>query len=179
MTAHHDLEKAKEILKIVSTNDWLAHSLGTWQWWLLLVSSIVPWILWWKYADKERGRELIIVGLITMVVTDTLDSLGTFFNLWGYPIKITPVIIQYLPADFAVFPVTFMFLCQFYRKWSTFLAATVVVAAIFSYVLEPLFVYMHTYYYNAPWNHTLSFIGFIITIAMIRLGAYQLLKRLK
>lgn len=178
MSSYKDIRDVRESLERISTSDWLQHSWGSWQWWLLLFSAIAPWIIWWIFFDRKRGKELLILGLAFSIVAIFLDNLGTFYGLWGYPIKLVPLTVQFIPGDCAVFPVTFMFMNQFAKNRRSFIIIAIVAAAVFSYMIEPIFKAADMYRPHHPRNYSWSFIGFVLVFISVRSIVYMTLKKL-
>lgn len=164
--SYEDVKDAREQLRDVSMQDWLQNALFTWQWWMLVAATIIPWILWIHYVDKKRIRDIFTFGLLLCAFSCLLDNLGTFFVLWGYEIKLIPLPLQLIPADFTVIPVTYMFIYQWWPARKTLIPAAIGVSAFFAYVVEPVFQVVDIYRDHPPWNHTLSFLGLTL-VAMI------------
>ena len=90
---NHAIEQLGEMMKELThgtIENWLAHGLGTWRWWVLLGLLIVPWFGWYKIADKKQLDELTLFGLVVMVFTITLDEFGFVLALWTYPVDVIP-----------------------------------------------------------------------------------------
>ncbi|GIO34317.1 MULTISPECIES: CBO0543 family protein [Paenibacillus] len=178
MISYEDVRNVRESLAQLSNADWLLHSWGTWQWWMLLSATIVPWIIAWKFMDKNRGKELLILGMAFTIISLMLDNLGTFYSLWGYSIKLIPLTVEFVPGDCSIFPVTYIFMNQFSKNWRSFVVISVVAAAFFSYIIEPFFKHIGIYRNHSPWSYTWSFVGFIIVFIFVRFFAYKLIKKL-
>ncbi|OMF43996.1 hypothetical protein BK138_35120 [Paenibacillus rhizosphaerae] len=177
--SYQDVEDVQQILEQISVKAWLAYSLGSWQWWTLLVASIVPWLIWWRFVDKDRGRELLTYGVVFSLMALILDNLGTFFNFWGYNIKLLPLTVNFFSGNCSVFPVVFMFMCQLCKSWKTFVISSVIIAAVFSYICEPLFIVFNMYRYSKPWSHTYSFIRFVLVFSLVRWTVRRIHKHLR
>ncbi|MGP4039268.1 hypothetical protein ACTWP4_05065 [Gracilibacillus sp. D59] len=52
---------------------WIEHDLFTWQWWLLLLVFIIPWIIWYKVIPKDKKAEVLSYGLSLGLLTSQLD----------------------------------------------------------------------------------------------------------
>lgn len=86
-----------------------------------------------------------------------MDDLGTDLNLWYYPFKIVPVFPQIVPVNYAVLPVTFMLIYQYFPSWRSYIKAMLIMAALYSFVAEPALAYLGIYkllrwqyYYSFP-----------------------------
>jgi hypothetical protein len=169
-----DVKKARETLKDVAFRHWVQDDLFTWKWWLLLAATIIPWILWIKFHDKKKTFEILSYGLIWSVLSSLFDVIGGELIFWGYPDKLLPMVPPLFPADITVIPVIFMFIYQFSKSFYSYFIFSVLGSALFSYVLEPLFIKGEMFILH-NWTHTKSFIGFI-TLSQI---VYLIIVRLK
>ncbi|KRF09957.1 hypothetical protein ASG93_19220 [Paenibacillus sp. Soil787] len=57
-------------------------SVSTWQWWICIVLSILPWWFWWKYKNKFYWKELLYSGAIITIITCILDTVGYKLGYW-------------------------------------------------------------------------------------------------
>jgi len=131
-----------------------------------------------KFHDKNRTFEILCYGLIWAVLSSLFDVIGGELILWGYPDKLLPMVPPLFPADITVIPVLFMFVNQFSKKFSSYFIFSVLGSALFSYVLEPLFIkggmlILHN------WTHTKSLIGFIILSQIVYLIIVSLKSKVK
>jgi hypothetical protein len=136
---------------------WLHHTLFTWQWWLLVALFIAPWIVWKILIDKKRFTAIILLGMFVLATVSWMDDLGTDLILWYYPYKLLPVYPQLIPINYAVLPVTYMLIYQYFHLWRSYITAIAIMAAFFSFVAEPALVYLGMYkvlkwqfYYSFP-----------------------------
>ncbi|GHH99489.1 CBO0543 family protein [Neobacillus kokaensis] len=171
---YEDVKKARETLRDISTEHWFHGDLLTWQWWLLLAATILPWIIWVKFRDKKRTYELLSYGLTWAVMASLLDIIGGEMLLWGYPHKLFPMVPPLFPADITVIPVAFMFIYQYTNKYKTYLFSSILLSAFFSFIVEALFIKWGMFELT-NWKHTFSFIGFSIIAQII----FYIIKRLK
>jgi len=141
--------------------NFFGHEFGTWRWWLLVVLLIVPWPIWYKFADKKKLVELVMFGLIVMVLSITMDELGFVLSLWSYKYEVLPMFPRLTSIDYTIMPITFMLTYQYFPTWKSFFWAVVAVSGIFSFVVEPLIVKLG-FYVLIKWWHPCSFIIYII-----------------
>lgn len=168
-----DIKKARETLRDISIRHWFQDDLFTWKWWLLLVAAIIPWLIWIKFHDKNRTFEIMCYGLIWAILASITDVIGGDLILWGYPDKLLPMVPPLLPADITVIPVSFMFIYQYAKTFKTYLLLSLILSAIFGYIIEFLFIKIGMFALH-KWTHTYSFIGFFI----LSLVVYTLIKKL-
>ena len=99
-------ESSKELYFIVeklcsrALNDWLQNSFLTWRWWLGVMITIVPWVLWIYFRDKKSTSRLLFVGFFAMIIAFVVNTTGTSFNLWFFEYKTFPVVHVFFPWDF-------------------------------------------------------------------------------
>jgi hypothetical protein len=150
----------QEKLTKLDVENWLAHQLFTWNWWILLVFLVMPWIIWFKLTDRRRLPEILLFGTLICIPTVFLDVIGNSFGLWAYPIKFAPFIPRAIPFDMSMIPVTFMLLYQYWKAWKPFLIALFVMAATFAFIGEPLSVWIKLVIY-LKWNYIYSFLYYV------------------
>lgn len=164
--AFEKLLEQEEKFTQIRTEYWLNHDLGTWQWWLLIVMLIVPWVIWWKLVDKKRLKESLILGFLIMITAIVLDQIGSEFNTWDYPHRIIPVYPQFVPVNLSILPVSYMLLQQYFPTWRTYVKALIVMAFVFAFGFETVLVWLDMYHL-LEWRHVYSFpIYFLLGIVM-------------
>ena len=140
---------------------WLHHDLFQWQWWFLLIMTIIPWIAWWKLVDKRKLVEILLFGLIVMIIAIFFDLIVSNHMLWGYPHRIHwslhPIL---LPYDITFIPVIYMIIYQRYPNWINFTIGMVLLSAVFSWIAEPLLEWMGLYQ-KYTWKAIYSFPNYI------------------
>ncbi|MCM3567749.1 CBO0543 family protein [Neobacillus mesonae] len=124
---------------------WLHHDVFTFQWWLLLTIFILPWILWWRYVDKNRLKDIVLFGSLLMLLVGLLDDIGVNAQLWSYPYQLVQAIPRLAAIDYGILIVAHMTVYQFYTKWKSFIIVNLVMAAIFTFIFEPLTVWLNIY----------------------------------
>jgi len=159
--------EAQKRLTDLSYECWVDHCLFTFQWWLLLFILLVPWFIWWKFVNKKRLTEILSYGLLVVITTCLLDEIGSSLNFWGYPYKIVPLIPRLIAVNFTALPVVYMFIYQYFSEWKLFAMASVLMAALFAFIGEPIIIWLDIYrMYH--WNHIYSFFIYIIIALFLR-----------
>lgn len=69
---------------------WIQYEFLSWQWLLLVLLSIIPWLVWWKLRKKESTSRLLYGAFFVMWFSMLLDSFGTELGLWDYRYEILP-----------------------------------------------------------------------------------------
>ncbi|WP_332694567.1 CBO0543 family protein [Halalkalibacter lacteus] len=122
-----EAEKLEELYKQVSEHTnakysiWVDSVLFTWQWWVGVSLSMLPWVLWIVFRRKESTLRLLTVGFFVMFLSTFLDSLGVQLGFWYYKHSVLPLIPAYIPWDATLLPVTIMALLQVKPKVSPYL----------------------------------------------------------
>lgn len=153
--SYDEIQKIEYKLTEMKNEYWLYHDLFTFQWWLLLIIFILPWIVWWKYVDKDQLKEIVLFGTLLMLLVGLLDDIGVTTHLWSYPYKLVQVLPRLVPIDYGILIVAHMTVYQFFKKWKSFILVNLVMAAIFTFILEPLSVWIHIYKLES-WKHIYS-----------------------
>jgi hypothetical protein len=135
---------------------WLHETLFSWEWFFLIALIVVPWIIWCFVVNKRRIHEILLYGMIVILISITLDDLGVEMDLWSYPYLLAGIFPRMNPVDLAVMPVTYMIIYQYFSHWKSFIIAHIVLAAVASFVIEPLFHWMGIYILN-KWTYLCSF----------------------
>ncbi|WP_246938560.1 CBO0543 family protein [Bacillus pinisoli] len=164
---YEEIQEVRKSLSEMSIKHWRHDDLLSLSWWFLLFSTFMPYIVWWRYVNKTKFYEIFSFGLFCGIVATVLDVVGVDLLLWGYPDKLFSMVPPLFPADICVIPVSSMFIFQWFTKWKSFIIATIIWAAILSFIVEPVFIYFHMFELH-DWKHTYSFLGFIVYLLSCR-----------
>jgi len=134
---------------------WLENVIFTWQWWLGILLTVVPWILWFLFRKKGSTYRLLLSGTIVLLISSWLDFAGIALGLWHYNYDVLPFLPSYLPWDFTLIPVIIMSLIQFKPHSNPFIKA-LIFAGGSAFIGEPFFKLIKTY---SPehWKYIYSF----------------------
>ena len=138
---------------------WVTQIVFSWRWWLQIVLSVLPWIIWIKIRDKRDTARLLFMGLFVALVTSFLDNVGIFCGLWHYDWKPFPFLCSYFPWNYSVFPVMVMLILQFKPKINPNIKA-VGFAFLCALVFEPIANWLGLYDL-IRWKFGYSFIIYI------------------
>jgi hypothetical protein len=117
---------------------WLKNELFTWEWWILVVFLISPWILWVKLAKGTKIMETILFGSLVIIPTTYPDALVIALEFWRYPVKLLPFTPRAIPFDMSMVPVAFMLLYQYFGTWTSFCVSLVIMSLVYAFIGEPL-----------------------------------------
>ena len=143
-----------EIVKV-----WFTQVIFSWRWWISIILSILPWIIWVKVRDKKDTVSLLFVGLIVMIITGIMDNVGINYGLWYYKWKPLPGSISVFPWNCTLFPVGILLILQFKPQVNAYIKA-VSFSFVCSFIGEPFFVWLNMYHMT-KWNYWYSFIIYI------------------
>jgi hypothetical protein len=138
---------------------WTVQILFSWRWWLGIILSIMPWIVWIKIRDKKDSARLLFVGLVVMLTTGTMDSIGLAYNAWHYDWEVLPLATAFIPYDYSLYPVGIMLILQFGPKINAYIKA-VAFAFCTAFIFEEPFVWL-SMYDRQSWKSWYSFIIYI------------------
>lgn len=175
------MENIKKLIELtgqireVRNHHWLTDVVFTFNWWFLLILTIVPWVLWWKLVDKKRVVEILLCGGLISIYAVLLDDAGSYFLLWIYKYQLLPISPRLNPIDLAVMPVTFMIVYQYFKSWKSFFIAQLILAFGAAFLAEPLFKKMDIYL-PLHWHFVYSFIIYLILGIFNRWFVNRLLK---
>jgi len=148
--------------------------LVSYQWWVILGLTFIPFIVWWKIVDRKRLFEIATYGLLVSTVSVIFDAIGVETDLWEYRYREVPLLDVLMVFDISVMPVVFMIAYQYFNTWKSFAAAHIVLAAVFAFVAEPLLVWMDIYVLMG-WKYIYSFPVYLAIAVVLR----WLMQRLK
>lgn len=146
---------------------WLHDNLFTFQWWLLLVVLFVPWLIWWKFVDKTKVKEILLFGTILMIFVIMLDDIGVELQLWSYPYQLFSLLPRLISIDQGIIIVFHMLLYQYFPSWKKFIIANIIMAIIFTYIFEPITVWIGIYELD-NWRYTYSLPIYVIKAAIVK-----------
>jgi hypothetical protein len=142
------------------TEIWVDNIVFSFGWWTSLFMTIIPWLIWFIFRNKESKTRLLLGGLWAMFISTWLDYVGVTMGFWRYYNKLIPLMPDYISWDFALMPVTIMFFLQVKPKANPFIKA-LIFASMTAFLAEPLFLWLGYYHYPG-WNSILSFPFFIV-----------------
>lgn len=161
MTHKEYLKKADKLYESIENlhnhkfEFWLENVLFTWQWWLGVSLAVIPWLLWIILRKKESTHRLLYAGFFSMAISSWFDFIGVALGLWHYNFEVLPFIPSYLPWDFALIPVTIMFVIQ-YKPHLNMYIKSFIFAGGSAFIGEPIFNWLKTYD-PEHWKYIYSF----------------------
>ena len=123
---------------------WKHEVLFTWEWWLGIALTIIPWIIWFILRKKGSSGRLLYAGTFVALVSLSLDNIGVQLSAWNYLKPVTPVIPSYIPFDFALMPLSVMFLIQWFYSRNPWVIG-LIFGFITAFIGEPIFNWLEIY----------------------------------
>lgn len=151
--------RLQEELLALRIADWY-DKLSSWQFAFLVVLLIVPWIIWWKMADRNRITEIFTLGLLASIISSLLNGNGLNLMLWSYPYTLLPFSPRAYSFSLSAIPVTFMLLYQYLPKWKSYAIGVTIIAGVTAFLLQPLFS-LAGIYKLIKWNYFYSFLALL------------------
>lgn len=144
---------------------WKHEVLFTWQWWLGIALTITAWILWLIFRNRDSTDRLLYSGIFVGLVSVTLDSIGVQLSAWNYLKPVVPLIPAYIPFDFALMPVSVMFLIQLFHNRNPWIVG-LIFGIVTAFVGEPVFKWLNIYnpiswkfFYSIPFYTLIYFLA--------------------
>jgi hypothetical protein len=165
--SYDNVQKVRHELKEIGYQYWLHDNLFTWQWWILLIATILPWFIWGRLIKKQYRLHVLAFALLIGIISSILDVIGADILLWGYPIKLLFMVPPLFPADLTIIPVIFSLVYYYKHTWKSYTGYIIIVSFLFSYVIEPIFEWADMYR-NHQFPHWISLIGFVLISLVVR-----------
>ncbi len=153
--ANRVLDLTLEITRL-SIHEWRYLDLFTWQWWLLVTTFIIPWIIFIKMVDKKQLPETLLLGSWVLIISESFDHIGYELGMWTYLVEIFPLFPRFEEVNFSALPVTYMLIYQNYKDWKRYTLAIAIASGIFTWICEPILIWLNLYI-PLKWNPTYGF----------------------
>lgn len=154
------LELQRQLVE-ASISYWKNYVFNTWQWWVNIGLLILPVILWWKLVDKKKLIHILFFGFLANGFAVLFDIIGETLVIWDYPYLIIPMDYILIDTDYAVLPVAYMLTYQYFLNWKGFIISNIIISGVFSFLAEPLLVWIGFYELHS-WKYIYSFPIYII-----------------
>jgi hypothetical protein len=138
----------------------IEHTVFTWRWWVLLLLTIGPWIIWIVIRRKRSTGRLLFAGLSLSIIATMLDMAGISYGLWSYRVSLSLSAPPVITWNLSLLPVSTMLFLQYKQELSPFIKA-VVFSAVGAFIWQPFAVWINVYN-PEKWHHYYSFPIFIL-----------------
>lgn len=148
--------------------NWLSTDLFTWQWWFILATFVIPWIIFCIIGDRKQLPKLILFGTLLMLLIITLDLTGFELGLWYYPFKLLPIGPLTAYIDVSPLPIIYMLEYQCFPGWKDFVKVSIITGLIFSFCFEPILLALGLYV-PIRWYHHYGLPFYILMPIVMRI----------
>lgn len=155
---------------------WFNNVVFTYQWWLLVAITIIPFVIWWKIVERRRFFEIATYGLLVALLSGLLDAIGVETDAWEYKYDLLPLLDVFIAYDITVLPVCYMIIYQYFSTWRSFAIAHIIVAFVFAFIAEPLLIWLDIYQL-IKWKHIYSVPGYFSLAIFLRWVMGKLIKK--
>lgn len=162
LSVSESISETQWLLTSTRFEEWMKNDVFHFRWWFLLGFFIISAYTYWKMVDRSRLTEITLFTALVTILTLVLDELGEELTFWVYPVDIVPLFPPLTSVDLASLPIVYSLIYQYCNGWWKFTIASIVTAAIFSFILEPLLVW-GGFYQTLTWKY---YYGFPLYIAM-------------
>ncbi|UFT99774.1 hypothetical protein KO561_02010 [Radiobacillus kanasensis] len=172
-------EKNDELYSLISSF-WSEYSgLGTWQFWVVLSSFILPLIVLWFIVDRKRIFEVFFFGYTVHLLWSYINLILEQHSYMVHPYSLSPILPYAINLTSSVLPVSFLLIYQYCTKNNkNFYMYILIISAIFSFVLVPLESQIGLLDLNRGFNHVHIF-AIDIGITFIAYWATLFVKRIR
>lgn len=146
------------------------------QWWFLLALLIVPPLIWWKLIDKKRWFQISFLGALIAIIAAELDMIGNELCLWQYPHKLLMISPRLMAINLSVLPVLYMAAYQYLPEWKQYLIVSTILALFYTFIAEPILVYMGIYEL-LQWKHWYSLPIYVAISIFVKWAVDSLLRK--
>ncbi|MDT8862113.1 hypothetical protein N0O92_18030 [Alkalihalobacillus sp. MEB130] len=162
-----ELITLRQKIRDILIDYWITETVFSFNWWFLLSSTIAFIIIWLIILDKKRMIEIAFFGLLVGSITFNLDTIGITLVLWSYPDRVIPIIPPIIEIHKVHIPIIYMIIYQYTKTWKSYLYSVTIASFVFSFVFEPLTVWLGIYeIYH--WKYIYSFPIYILIGLIIR-----------
>ncbi|RLQ97498.1 CBO0543 family protein [Falsibacillus albus] len=177
LVQHRIIQTYKEM------HQWYEDTFLSWEWWLLVILFLGSWVVFIKLVHKEKLHFLLLVGLLWIIISSNLDSIGYDLGLWGYPKQLIPLLPKAYLFDYAIIPVIYMLMYQYFPKGRAFFIANLLVAASAAFIGEPVFHWLgiyKTFHWSSFYSFPIYFvIGYIVKIIVEKVKKTSKINRIQ
>lgn len=155
-------------LTLARIENWLSTDLFTWQWWFIVSTFVIPWIIFCYMVERKQLPKLILYGSLLMLLFITLDLTGFELGLWYYSFKLLPIGPLTAYIDVGPLPIIYMLEYQYFPRWNHFIKVSIVTGFIFSFCFEPILLALGLYT-PIRWEHHYGLPFYILMPILLRL----------
>lgn len=175
-TLSQSIHRAQLHLTQLQYLQWKDHLFSD-NWWLLLATLLIPWVVWWFLVKKARLFEILTYALLVVIIGTTLDIYGVNLCWWSYGTKLFYLNPGLIAGDWSLPPVFKSLIYQQFQDWPRFTAAIIILSALLSFALEPV-LHLRGVYIMHDWSYARSLLVYLAVAIVSKLIMDQLKKRI-
>ena len=137
MITFEQITGARDILHHLILTKWLTQDLFSTRWWGIVAFIVFSYILVFSLLDKKRSTQILLFGALMTVSIVTYDLAGANFGLWGYKIRLFPLIPGVFLYDYTLIPLYYMLVYQYSPDWKSFFLWNAVLAGTIGFLFFP------------------------------------------
>ncbi|WP_202081537.1 CBO0543 family protein [Caldalkalibacillus salinus] len=134
---------------------WVNNILWTWQWWVGVCLTVIPWVVWLLLRKKDSTHRVLFAVTVVAFIAVCIDVVAVSHGLWRYSYEVLPIIPAFLPWYVSLIPVFIAFLLQI-RPEVNPVVKGIICGVGGSMIAEPLFEWLG-FYQTVHWEHIYSF----------------------
>jgi hypothetical protein len=139
-----DLYSSLNLLHKEAYQFWLENILFHPKWWLGVLFTIIPWVIWFIFRKRESTYSLLLPGFFVITISMFSDIVGSVSGFWIYQFETIPLFPAHIPFNLSLMPVTVMFFLQMRPKVNLYWKAALF-AIVTAFIAEPLFIWLELY----------------------------------
>lgn len=171
-TAEQLAQMTKELTQ-AHIEHWQATVLFTWQWWFILATFVIPWIIFCFIGSRKQLPKLMLYGALLMLLIITLDLTGFEVGLWYYPFKLLPFGPFTGYIDVSPLPIIYMLEYQYFSDWKGFIKVSIISGFVFSFCFEPILSALGLYI-PIRWEHHYGLPFYILIPIFMRMAVEKI-----
>lgn len=154
-----DTYEIRRLLVSQSYQNWITNEVFSFKWFLMIGMLVVVYSVWLKLLDKSRLKDLLLYGSLLAVGFTLSDViLGSYFGFYSYKVNLLPLKPPVFIASITIMPIMFMLVMQYTSSWRSFTLWASIAAAVYSFILIPLYTKLDILYFYKGYNFFFSFL---------------------
>ena len=110
---------------------------------------------------------MLLYTLSTSGIATLLDELGATLTMWVYPVKVMPILPRLITVNYLMVPIIYVLIYQYFPRWKSFVITNIILSLVFSFILEPILVWMNLYYL-VTWKYIYSVPVYLFTAIVLK-----------
>lgn len=120
MVTFEMIAETRDTLHHLILTKWMTEDVFSVKWWGIVAFIVFSYVLVFSLLDKRRLTQILLFGSLMTVAIVTYDLTGANFGLWGYKIRLFPLIPGVFLYDYTLIPLYYMLVYQYSPNWKVF-----------------------------------------------------------